>query len=330
VPRPSRSPRRWQIKHADCLDALPKLDAASVDAAITDPPYGIGINGMEWDRPVRLDPTRVPGSHHHKKTHPNLAFQEFSKQWGGGSRPWLEAIGARREATCSEPARVLPLGWWCLVNRQPAQDVRPLVAAVAGLIVVLLLGALRSASGLVHRAEVLLPVVALGLSVVWLIVLVARHVATRRSLASRVRLVVLAPDSFDPSLETVLRCAAHLSRVRRLVGNWLDPPRRIRADGAMRNIAGDTITLCQQAGLVFPATHHRASRRPSRRQSAATALPISNSLTSATRSREANAPPRLSRGHSRVPAAHGVPCPQPIRGRNAKALTKSSLASHTS
>lgn len=112
------------------------------------------------------------------------------------------------------------------MNRQPAQDIRPLVAVVAALIVVSLLGALRSASGLVHRAEVLLPVVLLGLSVVWLIVLVARLIATRRSLASRVRLVVLAPDSFDPSLETVLRCAAHLSRVRRLVGNWLDPRAR--------------------------------------------------------------------------------------------------------
>ena len=57
-------------------------------------------------------------------------------------------------------------------------------------------------------------------------VLAVRVVATRRSLASRTRLVVLAPDSFDPSLEAVLRCAAQLSRVRRLVGGWLDPRAR--------------------------------------------------------------------------------------------------------
>jgi hypothetical protein len=38
--------------------------------------------------------------------------------------------------------------------------------------------------------------------------------------------VVLAPDSFDPSLDAVLRCAAQLSRVRRLVGGWLDPRAR--------------------------------------------------------------------------------------------------------
>ncbi len=37
---------------------------------------------------------------------------------------------------------------------------------------------------------------------------------------------MLAPDSFDPSLDAVLRCAAQLSRVRRLVGGWLDPRAR--------------------------------------------------------------------------------------------------------
>jgi DNA modification methylase len=44
-----RDPRRWRIIHADCLTALPKLDANSVEVVITDPPYGIGISGMAWD-----------------------------------------------------------------------------------------------------------------------------------------------------------------------------------------------------------------------------------------------------------------------------------------
>ena len=52
---------------------------------------------------------------------------------------------------------------------------------------------------------------------------VARAVATRRGLARRVTVVVLAPDSFDPGLDAVLRFASQLSRVRRLVGGWLDP-----------------------------------------------------------------------------------------------------------
>lgn len=34
----------------DCLDVLPTLDAGSVDACITDPPYGIGAPGTDdWD-----------------------------------------------------------------------------------------------------------------------------------------------------------------------------------------------------------------------------------------------------------------------------------------
>jgi hypothetical protein len=104
------------------------------------------------------------------------------------------------------------------------QDPRPLVALVVGLAVASLLGAARQVS--------LAPVIALALPVllgglVLLIVLAAaRVIVTRRSLDSRQRLVVLAPDTFDPSLDTVVRSAAHLARARRLVGNWLDPGAR--------------------------------------------------------------------------------------------------------
>jgi hypothetical protein len=70
------------------------------------------------------------------------------------------------------------------------------------------------------------PVVLLALVLVVAVLVACRVVATRRTLASRTRLVVLAPDSFDPSLDAVLRCAAQLSRVRRLVGGWFDPRAR--------------------------------------------------------------------------------------------------------
>jgi DNA modification methylase len=36
----------------DCLDVLRGLPDASVDAVVTDPPYGIEFMGKEWDRPV--------------------------------------------------------------------------------------------------------------------------------------------------------------------------------------------------------------------------------------------------------------------------------------
>ncbi|HWY90227.1 MAG TPA: site-specific DNA-methyltransferase [Solirubrobacteraceae bacterium] len=79
--RTYRQRRRWQIKHADCLLALPKLDAQSIDAIITDPPYGINFNGMPWDRPARLDPARVPGQRRHAGTNPNKSFQDFCTRW---------------------------------------------------------------------------------------------------------------------------------------------------------------------------------------------------------------------------------------------------------
>ena len=41
------------LYHGDCLEILPTLEAGSVDAVITDPPYGIGWAGhnastLEW------------------------------------------------------------------------------------------------------------------------------------------------------------------------------------------------------------------------------------------------------------------------------------------
>jgi DNA modification methylase len=37
------------IHHGDLFDVLPTLEAESVDACVTDPPYGIGFMGREWD-----------------------------------------------------------------------------------------------------------------------------------------------------------------------------------------------------------------------------------------------------------------------------------------
>jgi site-specific DNA-methyltransferase (adenine-specific) len=77
-----RNPRRWQVKHADCLQALPKLDTASVDVVITDPPYGIAFNDMAWDRPATLDPGRPSGR---RRAPSNLdAFRAFCEQWARG------------------------------------------------------------------------------------------------------------------------------------------------------------------------------------------------------------------------------------------------------
>ena len=38
------------VIHGDCLEVMPTLDAESVDAIVTDPPYGLEFMGKEWDQ----------------------------------------------------------------------------------------------------------------------------------------------------------------------------------------------------------------------------------------------------------------------------------------
>ena len=82
MPRPSQriTTRKWRIVEGDCFDGLAKLDRNTVDAVITDPPYGIGVNGVEWDRPAHLNPggkkRRRPPTEN-----PNARFQQFSREW---------------------------------------------------------------------------------------------------------------------------------------------------------------------------------------------------------------------------------------------------------
>ena len=42
----------WRIRVADALEVLTELPAKSVDAVVTDPPYGIGFRGEQWDKPT--------------------------------------------------------------------------------------------------------------------------------------------------------------------------------------------------------------------------------------------------------------------------------------
>lgn len=106
------------------------------------------------------------------------------------------------------------------------EDARPLAVVVGALLVVSVIGSAGSPAGLLGWAAAVAPLIGLPLSALAVVGCVCRLMATRRSLASRTRMLVLAPDSFDPTLDAVLRCAAQLSRVRRLVGGWLDPRAR--------------------------------------------------------------------------------------------------------
>ena len=53
-----------EIIHGDCLDELHDIEDNSIDAVVTDPPYGLAFMGKSWDD---FEPEE---------------FQEFSQEWG--------------------------------------------------------------------------------------------------------------------------------------------------------------------------------------------------------------------------------------------------------
>jgi hypothetical protein len=124
---------------------------------------------------------------------------------------------------------------------QSMNDHRPIVAAVgtgAGLTVLVILLALalhtvrsnlagRLQSAPIAPNEMLHPASVAGPALLLVALMVApplwlRLHHTRRILASRVSLVVLAADDFDPSEDAVVRAAGQLGRIRRVVLGWLD------------------------------------------------------------------------------------------------------------
>jgi site-specific DNA-methyltransferase (adenine-specific) len=42
----------WKVHHGDCLEVLRTMPDASVDAVVTDPPYGLSFMGKRWDYDV--------------------------------------------------------------------------------------------------------------------------------------------------------------------------------------------------------------------------------------------------------------------------------------
>ena len=38
------------IYFGNCLDVLKKMESETIDSIVTDPPYGIGIFGKDWDK----------------------------------------------------------------------------------------------------------------------------------------------------------------------------------------------------------------------------------------------------------------------------------------
>ncbi|UJA21632.1 hypothetical protein HJD18_16345 [Thermoleophilia bacterium SCSIO 60948] len=94
------------------------------------------------------------------------------------------------------------------------------IAALIGLLGWQLISQLR-AEALARDLASLIPAAGVVALLAGALVLI-RTVATRLALRTRVTLLVVPADEFDPSPESILRFAAQLSRVRRSVRGWLD------------------------------------------------------------------------------------------------------------
>lgn len=79
------------LYHGDCIDVLASLPDTSVDAVVTDPPYGINFMGKDWDRPMLGQIStghEQRGAYAYGGTHSrgyadndNRQFQAWCEQW---------------------------------------------------------------------------------------------------------------------------------------------------------------------------------------------------------------------------------------------------------
>lgn len=78
--------RAWALIEGDALRLLETMPAHSVDAIVTDPPYGIGFAGHAWDgRSIR----KATG----QGLSPAEAFQRWTSQWAAQCRRVLKSGG---------------------------------------------------------------------------------------------------------------------------------------------------------------------------------------------------------------------------------------------
>lgn len=80
--------RAWGLIEADALMTLAKLPENSVDAIVTDPPYGIGIGGAAWDgRDIRRAGSGGPS------VRAEEAFERWTRVWAMECRRVLKPGG---------------------------------------------------------------------------------------------------------------------------------------------------------------------------------------------------------------------------------------------
>lgn len=97
----SRAPRRRgscagaskidaRLLEGDCLEVLGTLEPESVDAIVTDPPYGIGFQNKRWDSTAIREAASKAG---HDRLSPNKAFEVWCRIWATECRRVLKPGG---------------------------------------------------------------------------------------------------------------------------------------------------------------------------------------------------------------------------------------------
>lgn len=72
-------PESWRVQTGGCVELLASLGDASVDAVISDPPYGIDFQGADWDGPAIRRAARRGAS---GPVSEGQAFQGWATVWG--------------------------------------------------------------------------------------------------------------------------------------------------------------------------------------------------------------------------------------------------------
>ena len=92
----SRSGAR--LLEGDCLEVLGKLEPESVDAIVTDPPYGIGFQNARWDSSAIREAAARAG---HERLSPNEAFEAWCRIWATECRRVMKPERTTRKAPAS-------------------------------------------------------------------------------------------------------------------------------------------------------------------------------------------------------------------------------------
>jgi DNA modification methylase len=88
-----------RLLEGDCLEVLAELEPESVDAIVTDPPYGIGFQHERWDSSAIREAAVRAG---HDRLNPNEAFEAWCRIWATECRrvmkpgAFLAAFGSPR------------------------------------------------------------------------------------------------------------------------------------------------------------------------------------------------------------------------------------------